>query len=138
MLNAKENYLARLRGEQPDYVPLYTFGRMPGVTGPVSNAMMGPPLLQPQRGPDGPGRSRNQIEKHDYPRQGKKLQCWLLHEITQALECLKKMKAWVFYKPVKLKKHYSGDEVRQITVCNRDTMVKCTNQASPATCNGRN
>jgi len=53
MLNAKENYLACLRGEQPEYVPRYSFGRMPGQEGPVSNQMVGPPQLMPGFNPDG-------------------------------------------------------------------------------------
>lgn len=44
-LTEKENYLRLLRGEQPEWVPSYTFGPMPGMTEPVSNCMLEPEIL---------------------------------------------------------------------------------------------
>ena len=54
MLSAKDNYLLALSGEQPEYVPLYSFGVMPGMPGPFSNAMVAPPALMPAMDPDAP------------------------------------------------------------------------------------
>ena len=52
MLNPKENYLMALRGEQPEYVPLSS----PMVDGgPPPSMMLAPPLLHPERDPNGPG-----------------------------------------------------------------------------------
>jgi hypothetical protein len=49
MLTKKENYLMTLRGEQPEYIPHFTFGGMPGDTEPPTNWVMEPPLLSPHR-----------------------------------------------------------------------------------------
>ena len=44
MLTEKQNYLKLLRGEQPDWVPMYSFGQMPG--GPaVPSIMVEPPII---------------------------------------------------------------------------------------------
>ena len=56
MLTEKENYLKLLGGEQPDWVPHYTFVPVPGSTMPVATHMHEPPILIPHRvnngGPD--------------------------------------------------------------------------------------
>jgi hypothetical protein len=45
MLTEKENYLRLLRGGQPDWVPMYTFGVMPGSTEAPCNVMVEPGIL---------------------------------------------------------------------------------------------
>jgi hypothetical protein len=45
MLTPKENYLMTLSGEQPEYVPQFTFGPMPGDTKPVATHMFEPPII---------------------------------------------------------------------------------------------
>jgi len=45
MLTEKENYLMLLRGEQPEWVPVYTFGAPPGSKTAVPNQMVEPPIL---------------------------------------------------------------------------------------------
>jgi len=52
MLSVKENYLMALRGDQPEYVPLS--GPMVD-GGPAPSMMLAPPLLHPERDPNGPG-----------------------------------------------------------------------------------
>ncbi|MDR3277869.1 MAG: veratrol--corrinoid protein metyltransferase [Oscillospiraceae bacterium] len=56
MLTEKENYLMTLRGEQPEWVPQYTFGAMPGSDKPVANQMFEPSITNSHRerggGPD--------------------------------------------------------------------------------------
>ena len=49
MLTEKENYLKALSGEQPEWVPSYTFGAMPGAAKPVPTHMHEPPILIPHR-----------------------------------------------------------------------------------------
>ena len=49
MLNQKENYLRLLRGEQPEYVPAYSMGQMPGMEKPATNIIFEPPVLVPHR-----------------------------------------------------------------------------------------
>ncbi len=44
-ISEKENYLRTLRGEQPEWVPVYTFGPMPGQTRPCASCMLEPMLL---------------------------------------------------------------------------------------------
>lgn len=44
MLTEKQNYLKVLRGEQPDWVPMYSFGQMPGGK-PVPSIMVEPPII---------------------------------------------------------------------------------------------
>jgi hypothetical protein len=43
MITLKENYLMTLRGEQPEFIPQYTFGPMPGQI--VANHMFEPPII---------------------------------------------------------------------------------------------
>jgi hypothetical protein len=45
MLTEKENYLMLLRGEQPEWVPTYTFGAPPGSPRPVPNQIVGPSFM---------------------------------------------------------------------------------------------
>ena len=45
MLTPKENYLLTLSGEQPEYVPRFTFGPMPGQTKPVATHMFEPQII---------------------------------------------------------------------------------------------
>jgi len=49
MLTEKQNYLKMLRGEQPEWVPKFTFGPMPGSTTPVATHMFEPPLINQHR-----------------------------------------------------------------------------------------
>ncbi|MDR0489888.1 MAG: veratrol--corrinoid protein metyltransferase [Oscillospiraceae bacterium] len=49
MLTEKQNYLMLLNGEQPEWVPQYTFGPMPGAAKPVATHMHEPPILIPHR-----------------------------------------------------------------------------------------
>jgi hypothetical protein len=49
MFTEKDNYLATLRGEVPEWVPQYTFGPMPGATKRVANHMFEPPILNQHR-----------------------------------------------------------------------------------------
>lgn len=44
-MTEKENYLRTLRGEQPEWVPVYTFGPMPGQTRPSTNCMLEPLIV---------------------------------------------------------------------------------------------
>lgn len=44
MLTEKQNYLKVLRGEQPDWVPMYSFGQMPGGKA-VPSIMVEPPII---------------------------------------------------------------------------------------------
>lgn len=44
-MSEKENYLKTLRGEHPDWVPLYSFGPIPGRAKPCTSAMVGPDFL---------------------------------------------------------------------------------------------
>lgn len=44
-LTEKENYLMTLRGEEPEWVPTYSFGPMPGMTRPCTNAIFTPPFI---------------------------------------------------------------------------------------------
>jgi hypothetical protein len=48
-LTEKENYLKVLRGECPDWVPLWFFGPAPGSTKPVPNHMFEPPVIVQHR-----------------------------------------------------------------------------------------
>ena len=48
-MTEKENYLKLLSGEQPEWVPHYTFMPMPGSTKPVATHMHEPPILIPHR-----------------------------------------------------------------------------------------
>ncbi|MDR0862832.1 MAG: veratrol--corrinoid protein metyltransferase [Oscillospiraceae bacterium] len=56
MLTEKENYLMTLRGEQPEWVPQFTFGPAPGQTTTVAVHMFEPPIINQHRenggGPD--------------------------------------------------------------------------------------
>lgn len=45
MLTEKENYLMMLRGECPEWVPMYTFGKMPGSLDDPANVMVEPEIL---------------------------------------------------------------------------------------------
>ena len=45
MLTEKENYLRVLNGEVPEWVPQYTFGKMPGSEVDPANVMIEPSLL---------------------------------------------------------------------------------------------
>jgi hypothetical protein len=49
MLTEKENYLRTLRGEVPEWVPVYTFGVMPGAKEAPCNVMCEPILLKQHR-----------------------------------------------------------------------------------------
>ena len=49
MLTEKENYLMLLSGEQPEWVPQYTFVPIPGSVKPVATHMHEPPILVPHR-----------------------------------------------------------------------------------------
>jgi hypothetical protein len=49
MLTEKENYLRTLRGEEPEWVPTYTFGVMPNAKDPPCNVMCEPILLKEHR-----------------------------------------------------------------------------------------
>ncbi len=49
-LTPKENYLRCLDGGVPEYVPLFSFGPMPGDTEPVCNILMMPEILAQHRG----------------------------------------------------------------------------------------
>ena len=49
MLTEKENYLKLLSGEQPEWVPQYTFAPMPGSTKHVATHMHEPPILVQHR-----------------------------------------------------------------------------------------
>ena len=44
-ITEKENYLRTLRGEQPDWVPVYSFGPMPGQERPCTSCMLEPMIL---------------------------------------------------------------------------------------------
>ena len=56
MVSPKENYMMALRGDQPEWVPQYSFGPSMG-TGPWPNYNMGLPILQGSVGEDGIRRS---------------------------------------------------------------------------------
>ena len=45
MLTPKENYLRVLNKEIPEYIPMYTFGKMPGDTEEPANALIEPALV---------------------------------------------------------------------------------------------
>ena len=45
MLTPKENYLRVLHKEIPEYIPMYTFGKMPGDTEEPANALIEPALV---------------------------------------------------------------------------------------------
>ena len=45
MLTEKENYLRVLRGEVPEWIPTYTFGKMPGATKEPANVIVEPSIL---------------------------------------------------------------------------------------------
>ena len=45
MLTPKENYLKVLHGEIPEWIPQYTFGKMPGDTKEPPTALLEPPIL---------------------------------------------------------------------------------------------
>jgi hypothetical protein len=49
MLTEKQNYLMMLNGEQPEWVPQYTFGPMPGALKPVPSHMFEPPFISMHR-----------------------------------------------------------------------------------------
>ena len=49
MLTEKENYLMLLDGKQPEWVPQYAFGPMPGQKGIIPTHMFEPPILVPHR-----------------------------------------------------------------------------------------
>ncbi len=49
MLTPKENWLMALSCEQPEYVPQYTFGPMPGDTKPVASHMFEPTIISEYR-----------------------------------------------------------------------------------------
>ncbi len=49
MLTKKENYLRVLRGEIPEYIPEYTFGKMPGDTEEPTNWIVEPIVLRGER-----------------------------------------------------------------------------------------
>ena len=49
MLTPKENYLRTLKGEVPEWIPSYTFGKAPGDTKDPPNALLEPPCLIPHR-----------------------------------------------------------------------------------------
>ncbi|SHH65173.1 Uroporphyrinogen decarboxylase (URO-D) [Sporobacter termitidis DSM 10068] len=49
MLTEKQNYLRMLSGEQPEYVPQYTFGQMPGEKKLVATQMFEPPVISQHR-----------------------------------------------------------------------------------------
>lgn len=44
-LTEKTNYLMTLRGEQPEWVPTYSFGPMPGQVRPCTSCMLEPEIL---------------------------------------------------------------------------------------------
>jgi len=48
-ITEKENYLMTLRGEQPYWVPSYTFGPMPGMPQPCTSALFQPPFISAYR-----------------------------------------------------------------------------------------
>jgi len=48
-ITEKENYLMTLRGEQPYWVPSYSFGPMPGMTTPCTSVLFQPPFLSAHR-----------------------------------------------------------------------------------------
>ena len=48
-ITEKENYLMCLRGEQPYWVPSYSFGPMPGLTRPCTSAIFQPPFINAYR-----------------------------------------------------------------------------------------
>ncbi len=48
-ITEKENYLMCLRGEQPYWVPSYSFGPMPGMTRPCTSAIFQPPFINAYR-----------------------------------------------------------------------------------------
>ena len=56
MITEKENYLKLLSGEQPEWVPHYTFVPIPSAANPPATHMFEPPILVPHRinngGPD--------------------------------------------------------------------------------------
>ena len=54
MLSAGKNYVRVLAGEEPEYVPQYSFGPMMGFPPPYSNYIMGPPVIRPAFDPDKP------------------------------------------------------------------------------------
>ena len=41
-MTEKENYLRTLKGEQPEWVPVYSFGPMPGQERPCTSCMVEP------------------------------------------------------------------------------------------------
>lgn len=45
MLTEKENYLRLLNGECPEWIPMYTFGKMPGMDWDPPNVMVEPTIL---------------------------------------------------------------------------------------------
>jgi hypothetical protein len=49
MLTEKQNYLMMLGGEQPEWVPQYTFGKMPGALKEPSSVMIEPEILVSHR-----------------------------------------------------------------------------------------
>jgi hypothetical protein len=49
MLTEKQNYLMMLSGEQPEWVPQYAFGPLPGATKPVPTHMFEPPIITQHR-----------------------------------------------------------------------------------------
>lgn len=44
-MTEKENYLRTLRGEEPEWVPVYSFGPMPGQERPCTSCMVEPLIL---------------------------------------------------------------------------------------------
>ena len=49
MLTEKENYLMALNGQQPEWVPMFGFGPVPGAARPPATQMHEPPILVPHR-----------------------------------------------------------------------------------------
>ena len=48
-ITEKQNYLMCLRGEQPYWVPSYSFGPMPGAKRPCTSAIFQPPFINSYR-----------------------------------------------------------------------------------------
>ena len=44
-LTERENYLMMLDGKEPEWVPIYSFGPMPGDTRPCTSAIFTPPFI---------------------------------------------------------------------------------------------
>ena len=67
MLTEKENYLRVLHGEIPEWIPSYTFGKMPGSDVDPANIIVEPPILCEHRD-NGGGKDHWGVEHVFQPR----------------------------------------------------------------------